>query len=98
MVFDLYFFAERLTLLSVIGLIITIGALIVISKPEKEKIIIDVLPVFHIPMDIARSPIYFPARDIFCEHCDCGQGYFIVYPPSVTSVVPVVKDAASDAR
>ena len=37
MVFGFIFFAERLTLLSVIGLIITIGALIVISKPEKER-------------------------------------------------------------
>lgn len=40
----------------------------------------------------------FPGSRYFCEHCDCGQDYFIVYPPSVTSVVPVVKDAASDAR
>ena len=28
----------------------------------------------------------------------CAYIYFIVYPPSVTRVVPVVKEEASDAR
>lgn len=37
-------------------------------------------------------------RDALMRIMYCADIYFIVYPPSVTRVVPVVKEEASDAR